>query len=368
MTHNSISDLQSIIAHAERAHAERLLPRGHGTKPALSTPPEGVTTLDLSALNGVVEYDPGEFTFTALAGTPLADVQMLLAEHGQYLPFDPPLTRRGATLGGTVAAGLSGPGRYRYGGVRDFILGVKWINGKGELVRGGGKVVKNAAGFDFPKLFVGSLGQLGVLVEITFKVFPRPQAFATLRREYPRLTEALDAVYRLYGSQLDLEALDLRPDARSVSVYVRLGGLREALPARLDRLAQLLGGGEILEGGNDFLLWQSVREFEWSPPEAALVKVPLTPARIPALEAELDRTAALRRYSAGGQVAWIAWPESLPKLHDLLTTQALSGLVIFGPPGQPLLGAPRSNHEFARRVRQALDPPGRFSMIDDFSQ
>lgn len=359
-TPTTISNLQSLIS-----RSERLLPRGRSTKPALSTVPEGVTPVEMAGLSGVVEYDPGEFTFTALAGTPLADVQSLLAEHGQYLPFDPPLVQRGATLGGTVAAGLSGPGRYRYGGVRDFILGVKWINGKGELVRGGGKVVKNAAGFDFPKLFVGSLGQLGVLVEVTFKVFPRPQAFATLRREYRRLNEALEAVYKLYGSQLDLEALDFRPDARSVSVYVRLGGLRDALPARLDRLAQLLDGGEILEGGNDFLLWQNAREFEWSPPGAALVKVPLTPARIPALEAELEKTAALRRYSAGGQVAWIAWPDSLTKLHDLLTAQALSGLVVFGPPGRPLLGAPRSDHEFARRVRQALDPQGRFRMTDD---
>ncbi len=360
MTPNSIPALQSLIA-----HAERVLPRGAGTKPALSTAPEGVTVVEMTGLSGVVEYDPGEFTFTALAGTPLADVQTLLAEHGQYLPFDPPLVQRGATLGGAVASGLSGPGRYRYGGVRDFILGVKWVDGNGQLVRGGGKVVKNAAGFDFPKLFVGSLGQLGILVEVTFKVFPRPQAFATLRLEYRRLAEALEAVYKLYGSPLDLEALDFRPDARSVSVYVRLGGRREALPARLDRLAQLLGGGEILEGGNDFLLWQSAREFEWSPPEAALVKVPLTPARIPPLEAELDRTAALRRYSAGGQVAWIAWPESIAKLHELLIAQALSGLVVFGSPGRPLLGVPRSDHAFAQRVRQALDPHGRFRRSDD---
>jgi glycolate oxidase FAD binding subunit len=357
---SSISSLQSQIS-----SAHRLLPRGAGTKPALSTPPEGVTALDLSTLSGVLEYDPGEFTFTALAGTPLADVQALLAEHGQYLPFDPPLVQRGATLGGTVAAGLSGPGRYRYGGVRDFILGVKWLNGQGELVRGGGKVVKNAAGFDFPKLFVGSLGQLGVLVEVTFKVFPKPQAFATLRLEFKRVAEALAAVYKLYGSQLDLEALDFRPDARSVTVYARLGGLREALPARLDRLAQLLGGGEVLEGGNDVLLWQTAREFEWVPSGAALVKVPLTPARIPALEVELEKTSAQRRYSAGGQVAWIAWPEPITSLHDLLLGQAISGLVIFGPPGRPLLGAPRSDHEFATRVRQALDAHGRFAGTGD---
>ena len=166
--------------------------------------------LDLSRLSGVLEYEPGEFTFTALAGTPLASVDSLLAEHGQYLPFDPPLAERGATLGGTVAAGLSGPGRYRYGGVRDFILGVRFVDGAGALVRGGGKVVKNAAGFDLPKLMVGSLGQLGVLVELTLQSLPAAGGHADActpsspawRRRWRRCTA-------LYTAPLDVDALDL---------------------------------------------------------------------------------------------------------------------------------------------------------------
>src|SRR5688572_27540127 len=156
-----------------------VLPSGGGTKPALSRAPDGVVRLDMRGLSGMVEYEPDEFTFTALAGTPLSVVQAELARHGQYLPFDPPLAAEGATLGGTVAAGLSGPGRLRYGGVRDFIVGVQWVDGGGALIRGGGKVVKNAAGFDFPKLFTGSMGRLGVLVEMTFKVFPSPAARVT---------------------------------------------------------------------------------------------------------------------------------------------------------------------------------------------
>src|SRR5687768_10335661 len=174
-----------------RSAREPLLPRGAGTKPSLSTPPAGAASLELGGLRGVREYEPGEFVFTALAGTPLAEVEALLAQHGQYLPFDPLLIERGATLGGTVAAGLSGSGRYRYGGVRDFILGVRYVDGSGELVRGGGKVVKNAAGFDLPKLFVGSLGQLGALVELSFKVFPRPEATLTVRHALPTLADAL---------------------------------------------------------------------------------------------------------------------------------------------------------------------------------
>ena len=164
--------------------------RGGGSKPGLSTPGDDVTVLDMSGLRGVVEYEPNEFVFTALAGTPVAEVVAMLAEHGQYLPFDPPFAAAGATLGGAVASGLSGPGRYRYGGVRDFVIGVRFVDGLGQLVRGGGKVVKNAAGFDLPKLMVGSLGRLGALVELSFKVFPKPPAFATLRVDYPSLAAA----------------------------------------------------------------------------------------------------------------------------------------------------------------------------------
>jgi glycolate oxidase FAD binding subunit len=363
----SLPELQSAVT----SHPH-LLVRGGGTKPALSipprgVPPEGAALLDLSALSGVLEYDPGEFTFTALAGTRVSDVQALLSEHGQYLPFDPPLAEAGATLGGTVASGLSGPGRYRFGGVRDFILGVKWINGAGELVRGGGKVVKNAAGFDFPKLFVGSLGQLGVIAELTFKVFPKPEAYATLRLNLPNLTTALEAVHKLYGSQLDIEALDFRPDARSTTLYVRLGGLMTALAARLERLSQLIGRGEVIEGADDAALWRTAREFEWVPPGATLVKVALTPARIAPLEAAISETIILRRYSAGGQAGYFAVPAGADglrvKLEAALNEHALSGLIIFGQTGNPFLGASRSQHALAQRVKQALDPALKFGPL-----
>jgi glycolate oxidase FAD binding subunit len=154
------------VVEAVRANP-KVHPVGAGTKPALAAPPAGYTPLSLTALSGIVEYDPGEFTITALAGTRVAAIEAALTANGQYLPFDPPFGDAGATLGGTLGAGLSGPGRQRYGGVRDFILGIRFVTGAGELVRGGGKVVKNAAGFDFPKLFVGSLGRLGPVVEAT---------------------------------------------------------------------------------------------------------------------------------------------------------------------------------------------------------
>src|SRR3954447_2992182 len=159
----------------------RLLAVGAGTKPRLSAV-DGVK-LTTAGLRGISEYDPSEFTFTAAAGTPVREIVAALAERGQYLPFDPMLCDAGATLGGTVASGLSGPGRFRFGGVRDFILGIRFVDGAGRLLHMGGKVVKNAAGFDLPKFFCGSLGRFGLLVEATFKVFPQPSARLTLLLE-----------------------------------------------------------------------------------------------------------------------------------------------------------------------------------------
>ena len=218
------------------AAAPALRIRGGGSKPALSTPPSNVALLEMSAVAGIVAYESSEFVFTALAGTPVAEIAAELEQHNQYLPFDPMLVERGATLGGVVAANTAGPGRHRFGGVRDFLLGVRFVDGQGQLIRGGGKVVKNAAGFDFPKLMVGSLGRLGVLVELSFKVFPRPPAYATLQATYPSLDAGVAALCNLLSAPLDLEALDLEvsdagPDA-GATLWLRLGGLPEMFEAR----------------------------------------------------------------------------------------------------------------------------------------
>jgi glycolate oxidase FAD binding subunit len=353
-------DVQALVAAAIET-GSRLLPRGGGTKTALSTaastPGDGISVLDLSGLSGVLEYQPEEYTFTALAGTPVQDVTALLAEKGQYLPFDPLLARRGATLGGSVAAGANGPGRQRYGGVRDFLIATRFVDGTGNLVRGGAKVVKNAAGFDLPKLMVGSLGRLGVLVELSFKVFPAPQAYSTLAVSYPSLDAALKDVVRLSQSPLELHALDLVPAEADWRLWLRLGGLADALPARIERLRRFLSpaAAEIVEDG----VWEKVKELDWVPESWRLIKIPLTPRRIPTLEARLQEIETRRRYSAGGNVCWLASPADVPELDRLLIDLGLSGLVFLGPAGTTRLGID-PGAPFARRVKQALDPAARF--------
>jgi|FaiFalDrversion2_1042247.scaffolds.fasta_scaffold00216_4 glycolate oxidase FAD binding subunit len=351
---STVPEIQEIVR--ER---RSLLPRGGGTKPALSTPASETTVLDLSQFSGVLEYDPAEFTFTALAATPVREVERMLGAHGQFLPFDPPLAASGATLGGTVASGLSGPRRYRYGGVRDFVLGVRFVDGTGAVVRGGGRVVKNAAGFDLPKLMVGSLGQLGVLVELTFKVFPAPRAHATIRGVRARFEEALRDLLRLNTSGFDLEAVDLEPPG---VLWVRLGGQEESLEVRTKRLMAFLEGPvEVLRGEEEQALWEGAREFSWVPAGHALVKVPVTPRRLAALETRLARAGAPRRYSVGGNCAWVAWPLDLALLHRTLVELGLAGLCVLGPPGRRMLGE-WEGEAFARRVKQALDPQGKFGV------
>ncbi len=352
----TIGDVQAAVR-----GAERVLLRGNNTKTALSNPLSGATSLDLSGLSGVIEYEPGEFTFTALAGTRVIEIAAVLAEHGQYLPFDPLLAEAGATLGGTVAAGANGPGRYRYGGLRDFVLGVRYVDGSGELVCAGGKVVKNAAGFDIPKLMVGSLGQFGAIVEMTFKVFPRPEAYATLCAAYASVADGVAAITRLTALPLDLDAVDLEPAATGALLWVRLGGLADALPARLERLRGLLGSGNVVPASDESALWRDARELAWAPEGWALVKVPVTPKKVASLESGLAPLTARRRYSIAGQVAWLATPEPAG-LDAFLTTNGLSGLTFRGPAGKPRLGL-RVGEPFENRVKQALDPLGRFATL-----
>jgi len=342
----SIDELQGLIAGAT---APQLF-RGAGTKPALSgSDPEirsgsnhRASILDLSRLSGIVEYEPSEFTITALAGTRVADIEQLLAEHGQFLPFDPVLAARGATLGGTVAAAGRGPSSLRFGGVRDFLIGVRFVDGHGRLIRGGGKVVKNAAGFDFPKLMVGSAGSLGALVELTFKVFPRPEAYLSLSVETGGLSESLDLISKLAATPVEFEAIDLVPPDR---LLLRLGGRSSTLQKRAERVISLLG---TTCHESDDAAWTGAREFSWVPEGAGLVKIPTTLTQIPQLEEEIGNGAA-RRYSLVGNVCWLA--SDSKEIN-------IAGLPYFGA-RRPVQLSP-SVTNFARRVKSVLDPKGRF--------
>lgn len=332
--------------------------RGGGTKPALTASFQGAAILRTRKLSGIIDYEPAEFVFTASAGTPLSEIENRLNEEGQFLPFDPVLIERGSTLGGAIASGTAGPGRLRYGGPRDFVLGVKFVTGLGEVVAGGGRVVKNAAGFDLPKLMVGSRGSLGVLVELTMKVFPRPQRFQTLIIDCDGLEAAIDLLCTAGCSPITFEAIDLAPPGR---LMLRLGGRPSAVKTRTSAAMNLLGRGEVLTDAEESAVWSEAREFSWVPEGWSLWKVPLSPTRIPNLEASLPGVGYRRRYSVGGNICWVADDDDA-ELERVLSSLSLNAVRLFGEPGSRI-AAPGRPCAFSARIKRALDPHGRFPEI-----
>lgn len=338
--------------------SSKLMPRGGHTKTGIPLP-EHVENIDLSQLSGMREYNPSEYTFTAYAGTPLKEINQVLEEHGQFLPFDPLLVDHGATLGGTLAANLNGPGRYYYGGVRDYILGVQFLDGQGRLIHSGGKVVKNAAGFDLPKLMVGSLGSLGIVVEISMKVFPKPKEFITVVAQYGKIADALEDLIELASSPLEILCLELEPGDNSYILKLRLGGTSKLFPERLSSLGKYLNEFETLEGDPESELWAGLREFEWVPDDGALVKIPSTPKIILELDSFLNSKGMMRRYSAGANIAWVASRKPIKELDRGLRKLNLSGLTILGDAGRVRFGAFEQG-AFYRKIKAALDPSGKW--------
>lgn len=343
-----------------RAHP-RVLAVGARTKPRLSAVHGDVALISTRGLSGIITYDPSEFTFTALAGTPLHEIRAALAERGQYLPFDPPLTDSGATIGGTVAAGLSGPGRFRYGGVRDFILAVQFADGTGQLLRGGAKVVKNAAGFDIPKFLVGSCGRFGVITEVTFKVFPAPQSWLTLRIPCANATEAADRIAQCAASRWELDALDYVPD--EAGLFARLGGPAEANMALAGEIQRTWPGATILTAADASALWSRLREFTWAHADGVLAKIPITLSALGAIVSAAAKIPGARtHFSAAGNVAYVSLPSSdaVPSLDAELRLLNLAGLVLSGEAVPMRLGIVRDS-SIAEAVRAVFDPERRFA-------
>lgn len=221
--------------------------RGGGTKDFYGQAMGG-ELLDTSTYRGIVTYEPTELVVVARAGTPLAELEAKLAEKGQCLPFEPPHFGAGATLGGMVAAGLSGPRRAAVGAVRDYVLGVKMIDGNGELLSFGGQVMKNVAGYDVPRLMAGSLGTLGLLTEVALKVLPLPVAERTLRFAMSE-TEAIQKLNAWGGQPLPIAASTWHDGA----LTLRLMGAHAAIES-----AQAILGGDIVVDAEAF--WKGLRE------------------------------------------------------------------------------------------------------------
>lgn len=236
---------QSVLAAGRNKRPLRI--EGSGSKSFYGRSTQG-DALDVTAYRGIVSYEPTELVLTARAGTPLTEIDQLLADRRQMLAFEPPHFGPGATLGGCIAAGLSGPRRAYAGAVRDYVLGTRMIDGKGDVLKFGGQVMKNVAGYDVSRLMVGSLGTLGLLLEVSLKVLPLPVEEVSLRFDMAE-QEALDAMNRWAAQPLSLSATCYHDGV----LTVRLSGAAAAVRSVRTKL-----GGEIVADAESF--WRGVRE------------------------------------------------------------------------------------------------------------
>jgi glycolate oxidase FAD binding subunit len=233
--------LAAVLAYADGAGLA-VVPRGGGTQLGLGFPPRRADlVLSLERLAEVVEHAPADQTVTVQAGLPLATLQARLAEAGQWLALDPDLPAE-ATIGGIIATNSTGPRRLRYGGVRDLLIGLRVSLADGTLAKGGGKVVKNVAGYDLPKLFCGSLGTLGIITAATFRLHPLPTATRVVTLAAPALPELGEVVACVLASSLVPTALDLRPPSEPGAPYTLSARFESSVAAAVEEQAVALEG------------------------------------------------------------------------------------------------------------------------------
>ncbi|MEQ4596258.1 MAG: glycolate oxidase subunit GlcE [Methylobacteriaceae bacterium] len=316
----SEQEAAAIVAQAAgRSEPLRLV--GGGTKAALGRPPQDEATLAATGLTGITLYEPAEMVVAARAGTPLAEVEALLAGRGQMLPFEPmdhrPLlgSTGEPTFGAVAAANNSGPRRINAGAARDSLIGVRFVNGRGQPIKSGGRVMKNVTGLDLVKLMAGSWGTLGLLTEVTFKVLPVQEQVATL--VLPGLSDAaaVEALATALGSPFELTGAAHWPagvGGPEPRTLMRVEGFAKSVDYRLGELRRMLrryGAAQVVEGDESAALWRAVRDATplAEPREAAIWRISTAPTRGPAVTAAIAAECAARWfYDWGGGLIWLA--------------------------------------------------------------
>ena len=353
------TDFVTQIRDAAAAEKPRLI-TGGGTKTwygnAVSALAEG-QTLCTRGHTGIVDYDPAELVLTARTGTPLSTLEQTLAERGQMLAFEPPRHGMGATLGGAVATALSGPGRPFVGGVRDFVLGMHVIDGKGDVLKFGGQVMKNVAGYDVSRLMTGALGVLGLMTQVSLKVLPVPPASATLRFECDEAA-AIQQVNTWSGRPLPLTATVW---ANGV-LHVRLSGARAAVDSAISQL-----GGERLSDTSATDLWMGLRDqsaafFKAGTTGSALWRLSLPPtARVitgqdlPGTDNQLVEWGGAQRWLwSAADAATVRHVARHLGGHAVCFDNRLASVDVFEAPAPALMA-------IHQRLKQQFDPRGIFN-------
>lgn len=347
-----MADATDTFAERIRA-ASRAAPlsiRGAGSKDFYGGPAAG-EVLDTRRHNGIVSYEPTELVVTARAGTPLVEVEAALADKGQFLACEPP-SFGAATVGGMVAAGLSGPRRAAVGAVRDFVLGLRLMDGEARVLKFGGEVMKNVAGYDVSRLIAGSLGTLGLILDVSLKVLPRPVAETTLRFEVTQ-TEAIDCANRWAGRPLGLSATCWCDGL----LHARLSGAQSAVEAAVRTL-----GGETVAAEDADVFWQDLREqrhafFAGEDPLWRLSVPPTAAPVMPDLPQLIEWNGGQRWLRGQGDAARLREMASSVGGHATLFRGGREGdraAGVFQPLPAPML-------DIHRRLKAAFDPRGVFN-------
>ncbi|MFG0233290.1 glycolate oxidase subunit GlcE [Achromobacter sp. 413638] len=321
------------------------------------TPQDGHCLLDMTPYRGIVNYHPSELVVTVRAGTPLADLEAELAAHGQMLAFEPPHFGPAATVGGCVAAGLSGPRRMSAGALRDFVLGARLLDSDGRMLSFGGEVMKNVAGYDVSRLLAGSHGIFGALLEVSLKVVPKPMQEVTLARPATQ-AQALSCFAQWRGKPLPVSATSWSGDADGGEgmLCVRLSGAPPALASARQQI-----GGDAMEPDAAQAWWRSLREQTHTFFEPGK---PLWRLALPPTAAALDLGPTLLEW--GGGQRWLCGNYEAAALRE--RAASLGGhATLFRPAG---MSVPEDGvfHPLApalalitRRLKQELDPAGLFN-------
>jgi glycolate oxidase FAD binding subunit len=330
------------------ARRHKLAIRGSGSKSfcTLRASSDTVEVLDTRAYAGIVEYEPNELVIVVRCGTRLSEVEALMADSGQMLAFEPPQFGNGATVGGTVAAGLSGPRRPYAGSVRDFVLGCKVLDGKGDHLAFGGKVMKNVAGFDVSRLMTGSMGSLGVVTEAAFKCLPLPKTQQTRVFDLDAVS-AVIAMNRWYAEANPITAATWV----NGKLHIRLAGAEPAVNSSAARL-----GGELL--GDDVAWWRDWREQQHAffAGEHALIRVA---CRSNAPWGDIANGPEQQAMEWGGALRWLKTSlDALPAIREWARAEGGHATVFRGAasdtdraaPPQPALAGIQA------KVKQSFDP------------
>ncbi len=359
----SIDELCEVVS-----AGTKLRLRGGGTKDAIGVPTDA-QVVDMRGFAGVVDYDPPELVLTVGAGTPLAEVEALVAGEGQMLAFDPfdhgPMLGNGggatiakATIGGVIAAGVAGPARLSRGGARDHLLGFTAVSGRGERFVAGAKVVKNVTGYDLPKLMAGSWGRLAALTEVTLKVLPAPRVQQTLAVRGLDAAGAVAAMARAMGSAAEVTAAAHLPDWRGEAVTaLRLDGFAESVAAR----AGMLSGFKAIDDGD--MLWLAVRDAAPLPRDLPLWRLIVAPGKAPGVTAALPGAKWLFDWAGG--LIWLASDADPAAIRAAAEAAGGHAMLIRADPAMraavsALHPQPAALAALEARVRRAFDPDGVF--------